>query len=90
MADYNKVWNPFRNWRKRDQFSRLVQSYITRSAPLFDDEGWAVRNSFNAHFWAGYHGQTGPLYQPKSPAYRRSPSFIWYEAGRIIRHVEVE
>jgi hypothetical protein len=88
MLNLDKVWNPFRSPEKRAQFERFVRSYACRNAPLFYTQGGVVESSFNAHFWAGYNKWQGPLYQSESSAYRRSPSFVAYEAGRIIRKVE--
>jgi len=79
----------FRDKRKREQFDQLLAAYAAKGAPLFHRDGTRGQNSFASHFWAGHAGLRGGLYQPDSPAYRRSPAYVFYAAGVVARTIDV-
>jgi|OM-RGC.v1.033232724 hypothetical protein len=74
--------NPFRQPQKREQFDKLIAAFERQDKLLFTSSGKPHRgNSFAAHFWAGYYGLSGGLFQPSSNQYRNSAAYVFYRAG---------
>lgn len=78
----------FRDRRRRERFDQILAAFAAKGPPLFYRDGTRGQNSFASHFWAGYTGLRGGLYQPDSPAYRRSPAYVFYHAGTVARDLD--
>jgi hypothetical protein len=77
---------------QRTQFNLLVASFRDKKPGLlFTKDGNRHRsNSFAAHFWAGYDGIDGGLFQPRSRVYRSGAGYIFYLAGKHCRETLTE
>ena len=79
----------FKNPQKREQYNRLMAAYARKDKMLFNADGTQNRNnSFTAHFWAGYNGLEGVLFNPYSSQYRSTGSYVFYRAGADCRKLE--
>jgi hypothetical protein len=78
--------NPFKDAKKRAQYQSLMVGYASRNKMLFNADGTQNRNnSFAAHFWAGYNGIEGVLFNPYNSQYRNTGGYVFYRAGADCR-----